>query len=558
MKKSFIVLLSSLVILTSCDFYVDKTKSPVDPNVFCLSSLPDIGDFSGNDKRDKFSDNVTDDFVPSDEYGKIVPFIGSYRVFETPNRKESDWHTEQGYASYGFMTTDGKTVMEPSDKNSYISYQETDDGFGYYVVNREARQRPDAPDEYIWGEILVIPIDGSWCISFGESSWVSGAGGGYISVCEYPNNGVGEVSTHIYDYNGNLVKSFKGIDNVGTFSKGLMLISEWKSNEYSAGFINEKGEVVFGPYKSASGFNKYGITTVEDENGAYIMNADGEMLTDYYRSFFREYSADMSKQVFAGRRLDDNKTSDVYNENGEYLGTVSGSTYFSFRFPDNGEIYAYHTIVNDDKYQTLSDKMMWKRLSDGTEFVSKEFGISANSYMGHDNCYIYLDSENGYGLFFDGDGNTIAEIDDICDVISVTQDNSFIVYFSGKYDYKYNEDTGVTDITDTRILHIYDVKQQKNVYSNEKIKNAYMPYYSNKKNDRFVIMPIYLGNENDMFGGLSEYSVYDLEQNKLVFENLKQAQFFLIGKEVFINTCTANTCTVYDDNFNVIRKSYYE
>ena len=546
MKKTLLMICLALVIIASSASCIEHEISPVDPNVFSVSSLPDIGEFSGKSSGGRFYDEITYDFIPSDEYGTIVPYVASYRLFETPKEEGSEWHTEQGYASYGFCTPDGKIVMDASDKNTYINFRQLDDGFGFYTVTREAKPKDDAPDEFTPSETLVIPVDGSWCLTLDARSWVTTAGEGVICICSYAGEAANAgVRTLMYDYDGNLVRTLDGIDSTGAYSNGLMLVSNWVSSGYSAYFVNDDGEKVLGPYSMASDFTKYGLTAVEDENGDYIINTSGERLTDYYDSFFKEYSADMSRQVFVGRRKDDKNVCDVYSETGDYLGSLEGSSYFSLRFPDNGEIYAYYTAINDDKYGSASDRMVWKRLSDGKDFVSKEFGVSPNSYSGTDNCFAYIDKEKNRAYVFDGDGKTIAVLDGATDIINTSEYGEYIAYTEGEFDYQGG--------SDNRITHLYNSAQKEIVYSTAT--GGASAYFADA-DKRFVVITQY--DEADFFGGVAKYSLFDTESGVLKFENANDIRFFNVDRKTYINVCNENSAALYDGDLKPIIKRYFE
>lgn len=549
MKKITLLILCLVLLLTSCKTYVTDTRSP---NEFYIESLPEIGGFSGKTSGELFYENIGTDFVPSDEYGEVIPYIGTYRLYETPPEEGSDWHTEVGYCSYGFCAPDGRIVMRASDKNSYLNYTKTDDGFGFYTLTREIQPVDDAPDEFIPGETYIIPRDGSWCIKLSEGSWVTSSGNGYINMCDYPTDG-GEVKTLMYDYEGNLVHTFEGIDSLGKYTNGLVMISKWSSTGYTAEFVDLNGERILGPYKAASDFNEYGITAVQDENGFYLTNMSGVRLTDYYEHIFKEYSGE--KMVFAAKHMENKKEHDVFDEKGNFIAAVNANSYFSVRFPDNGEILYYYTEYeeNEKGYPIYdSERMVCKRISDGTDFISKEFGVSPNSYSGSNNCYVHIDKENSVGYFFDGNGETIAVIDDVTDIINVSENGEYIVYQTGTYDYGYDELTGESNIIDTRKLFIYDSAKKENIFSLDRGGSGYFP----DSTERYIVITVY--DETDFFGGEATYWLYDAKQSKMLFENCNQISFYDVGDNCYFNVCTDNTSALYDSNLNCIRKTYFE
>lgn len=562
MKKILIVILTLCLFLASCSVNIREpepetknvgVKTEISSNEFIIiGPLPDIGEFSGNLQNDRFHDEVTYDFIPSDEYGKIIPYIGSYKVYETPKEEGSDWHTEMGYCSYGFCNPDGKIVMDASTKNTYINYRETNDGFGFYTLTREMLPVDDAPDEWLPSETYVIPLDGSWVIKLSSSSWVSNSGGGYIGVCDYPEDG-SDVRTLLYDYDGNLVKTVDGVDSTGIYSNGLMLISEWTSDGYRAHFINEDGDIVFGPYSSASDFNDYGITAVTDENGAYLMNADGERLTDHYDSIFKEYSDNLEKQVFSARHDGNNKKCDVFSQSGEYIGLVEGTSYASFRFPDNGEVFYYYTYYpeNEKGYPIYAEEnMIYKNLKTGEDLISKEYGVGPNSYSGSDNCFVHVDKTEKVAYLFDAEGETIAKIDGASELGAVSEYGEYVIYTEGEYNYGVDELTGLP-LEDTRKVHIYDSEKKEVVFTLDAPCNAYLT-----EDKRFIRLSVY--DETDFFGGTEKCWLFDTQNGELVFENCNNIMLQFIDGMTYINVCTDNSSALYDGEFNLIRKVYYE
>lgn len=551
MRRIVFVVLAFAFMLTSCS--VISTRSPKDNGDFYIENLPDIGTFSGKTSG-RFYDEITYDFIPCDDYGMIIPYIGSYKFYETP--KEYSFYTKTGYATYGFCTPDGRIVMDADEKNTYVNYTQTDDGYGFYTVIREEMPKHDAPDEFVPAETLLIPVSGKWCLTLKQNSYVLNCGGGYITVVEYPEDG-SQVRTHVYDYDGKQVGTLPGIDSTGIYSHGLMLVASYDNGEYHSSFINESGEIVLGPYKNASDFNEFGITNAEDENGAYLINTKGERLTEYYKSCFREYSLDMKRGLFVGRRMKNNKMLDVYSQDGKLLGTIDGTTYASFRFCDNGEILYYYTKFDEDENGNTvynSEKMVWKRLSDNTDFVNEELGVSPNSYFGTDNCFIHIDEDEKKAYLFNEDANIVAEIDGATEVVNTSEYGEYVIFITGEYEYGLDEKTG-KPIPDTRRTHIYDSNKKEIVFSMEHAgSNAHFA----DKNKRFVVISAYDSEPENMFSTLSRNWLLDTKSGKIVLEDCTQMRLYDIGEKTYISVCTNNSAALYDETMKLIRKSYFE
>ncbi len=556
MRKAFTVLLLCALALTSCNTIrnasVDENvndKTDIS-NVFYISGeLPEIGDFSGKQKK-HFYGEYTPEFVPSTEYGLVLPYVGSYKVFKSSDM--DSWNISQGYASYGFCLEDGTIVMDASEENEYLHYNETDDGFGYYTLTRNTSRKTDAPDEYMPGEQYVIPESGKWCMKLEKNSYVSTAGSGYICISSY----VEDKTHHVfYDYDGKEVFSLDNCDIAGSFSCGLAPVYSFEKREdgnYISDryFINEKGEFVLGPYSFSSSFNKYGVASVEDFDGnCYLINTFGEEISvGEYESIYCEipYKGE-GNTYFVARYKDKSLMCDIYDGSGDFIGTAQGSRYCTLRFPDNGRIIYNYT---DD-----ANRNVYKYLDDSSDFVSKELGVSPNRYESKDNLYIYVDDENDFGLLFDGDGETVARFDDFCDFLDVDKNSRFVAYTTGDFEYKYDELSGESTMNDTRSLHLYDVETKELLFTAPA--GGYVTFYG--ENDRFVHIYTY-DETNPAFAAWegTKHYLYDLKQKKLIFSDADSIECREIDGKCYFYVCSKNVCATYDSNLHGLVKEYNE
>ena len=213
------VLLCVIVYLTSCGINIKNTPNQSvtnsqrdNKNTFYINGeLPDIGEFSLNIHR--FYDEYTPNFIPSDEYGEILPFIGKSKLYQTSY--DDGFYASQIYSSYGFCTVDGKIVCDANENYESVYYTCTDDGFGYYTVREINNETPEDYDTFEISNTLIIPQSGKWVLELGPRSWLSSAGGGIFSVTEYAEEGYYDdfsgVKSHVYDYDKNLLLTLEGI-----------------------------------------------------------------------------------------------------------------------------------------------------------------------------------------------------------------------------------------------------------------------------------------------------------------------------------------------------------
>lgn len=543
MKKLFVLIALISLVLSSCT-RADNEEEPLKLVFKIDGELPEIEDFSSG-SAGRFYEEYTPDFIPSDEYGLILPYIGSYRTFVTTDYP--DWQAEQGYASYGFCTPDGKIVMDASDKTSIVNYFETSDGFGYYAVTRDLQQKDDAPDEFMASETLIIPKDGSWCITLEPGSWLQDADYGHFAIVSYPRQEENPVvESIIYDYDGNYVTTLVGVDSISFAPDGLLYTSKWENNKSYHSYMNFDGETVFGPYASLAHFNSKGITYVEDYNGEwYFVNKDGQRLTDKeYGAIHRSGGFDVGEDLYVARYPDNKRTLDIYNGDAEIIGTIYGTSGASFRFPDNGEII-YSFYSSDGKGTEI-----FKRLSDNSDFVSKEYGVMPNSYDGDYNTYIYKNDEKG--VVFDADGETIIEIDDLDSFMNMSKDKRFITYTIGDYKFGFNEETGESEIDDTRRTVVYDMQKGEAVYCVDG--GGYAHFVGDE--DRYVYISIY--RETSVIGGESLFYLYDTQEGKEVFSGCRALSILTIDGKDYFSVCTGKISTLYDGYMNPIIRNYNE
>lgn len=538
--KRVILILSLLIMLSACVQDFEETEPY---NGFSIpGELPDIGEFSGKKQRDRFYDEYTPDFIPSKEYGKIIPYIGGYK--EYTNNDES-WKVTSSFPSYGFCTPDGKIVMDASSKTANIYYRETYDGFGYYTVYLNMKQRKDAPDEFYAEEQLIIPESGEWCLKLDKNEWGSQAGGGIIVICGYINGDYQNAICKFYDYNGNKINEFTGYDSFGTYSHGLMTASKWDDKEgYSAAFLNLDGEVVLGPYASVSNFQQSGTACVTDFAGnSYLIDTAGNRVTKKsYSQIYLETPFGEERIIYTARCTDGG--TDILDGFGNILGHLDTDKYVSICLPQNGEIICYYNNYNGNNY---TDEYIWKRLSDGSDFVSREFNVSPNQYYFYNDMYVHK-ADDGRAIVFDGDGETVAILDNWESISQLSPNGRYLVYTSGKYDYS----SQVPEEIEQGKIHIYDTYEKMDAFVADG--SGYVSFVG--EDGRYAI--VCATEDFTIFGGYSNYYLFDTKTNTKLFDNCQYVESQTVGGETYYSVCTDNSNTLYDEDMNVILRLYNE
>lgn len=489
--------------------------------------LPDIGSFSGKQVKNYYNDEITNEFVPRDDYGTIIPFIGAKKEFST----EFDTEFPYTYNLFGLCTQDGRIVMDINPEYERFEYRQTNDGFGYYVVYKAA---PEDIASYYSSATCIIPDDGSWCITLENANSSVKAENGVIAV-RYgftPNTII-----YFYDYEGNFINKIEDYAVYINYSDGLALVGD-VDNAYERKyfFINEEGERIIGPFENAYPFDGHGVTCLTDFNGeTYLIDKTGKRLTEKsYRDILKSYSTDGTKSAFVALRDDEPSDADIFNEKGEYVATVESDEDVLYGvelfFPSDGDLI--YTLGNNWQKN-------WKRISDGSDFCSKEFGVMPNyiyyDMFESDDFYFYHNDITNFGVVFDKDGETVVSDEQMYSVESINPDLNIIVYTTGTRDYS----KGI----DTTVAHIYDYKNKRDIFTA-------------KDSDT----QIYFADENKEYAVIYEEKTHllDLNTGKYVFENVDEVSVQIISGGTYFNVMNNNVYTLYDKNKNVLVRSVYE
>lgn len=144
-------------------------EEPSSSMVFFIDgNLPEIGEFSGK-TQERFYPDYTPDFIPSDSYGKIIPFTGKYKIFQE-DITEINSPVRMGYSEMGFCDENGKIIMDASSKNRNIYFTESSDGFGFYNLSVTDQPEKEVPDDvYIPQKTYVIPESGECALSWDKT-----------------------------------------------------------------------------------------------------------------------------------------------------------------------------------------------------------------------------------------------------------------------------------------------------------------------------------------------------------------------------------------------------
>lgn len=554
MKKLFPPLAALLIVLTSCisvtnpqnvqknradDLQLnEKSSSPV---FYIDGELPDIGDFKSSPER--YYSEYTPYFIPSDKYGRILPYTGKYKIFSAG--EDIYGVTKTGYSDLGFCDADGKIIMDADSRNRNITYYESNDGFGFYLLSVTDKPENEMQDDvYIPQKSFLIPENGKWCLELDRGSWVNEARNGIIYVSVYSEaDGRGE--SVLYDYDGKKIANLGEYDSITLSDCGLISAIRWDDDNSFQGFIDEKGNVVLGPYKSVGSFNSVGTAIVEEGTGFYLINTDGIHMTRVYADI-TEYKKDYKDGygVYVARHTEDKNKSDVLDAKGKIIGTITGSSYYNLRFLSNGDIVYYYNDFN-------TNKMVWKRLSDNSDFICLEYGKPSNKYSGNHDYFVYEDEENKIGCVFDASGKTVLKIENFLELRTVSDSGKYFVYSTGKgYSEHYDEEKKqwISDYNGETYLYNLETKETTKLCDGD----AYITFVG--KDERYLITGY--AKRLVVFADFDSYRLFDTATGEMIFDNCKAIAPVETGFGTYITVCGKNSCTLYDTNLRQIIKTY--
>lgn len=533
MKKVFALLLAALL-FAGCAQQTDVAETTAvttvgmpetDVPFFWINGeFPTIGEFSG--KVDRFYAEYTPDFIPSKEYGMVIPYMTNYKEYSTG---EGETAFRSSFGEYGFCTADGRIVMDASSHIRYISRATSPDGFSYYDVSLKNLDSEDY--DVFYGEAhWLLPVSGEWRICLDAGFYIVGANEGVIVTARYAEDEDDVDEIVLYDYNGKKLGSIQGANNSSAFSCGLMRGVEWKDNTPQYYYFNKNGKKVLGPFDSTWGFNAQGVTAVEKDGEYYLINTEGARLSEKgYERITMLQEDDGGRSLFILYEKDSNKKY-IASAAGELIRTVECDTRsLNIDFASDGEIFYYYMPMYGDDQQ-------WYRLSDGEKIMSEEFSVMPNK-----NCYtpgllLNLQEKYHHAILFNTAGETVAVLDDFDYLRDASEDHRYIAY-------QRTSDNGQT---------VYDAVKGETLLSLGA--NTYGSFVG--EGDKYFLST--KGIAVGLYAATVAYSLYDTENGEWLFEDCRYINCYKIGETWYYNVITENASTLYDGDMNILMRLYQE
>ncbi len=515
MKKRILLMLAAVLMMLLSSCIPTANIAPSGPPVFKLEELPDIGEYSGKPSV-RFHEKASDEFVPDENYGTLVPFIGRIKEFDG-NSFGAD--ISMSYSKMGLCTTDGQIVVEPFD--GYITYNDYYEAFPYYELipySDEAAEMMMQPDS------VMLPVDGSWKMSLPSGAWLCGAGEGIISVLVSDPETYEFRGLECFDYDGNKLFDVPKVWSAQGFSQGYAPVNIGQ-DERNACYIDKNGNVVSDFYTICSAFNENGVAYVQEYNGcAYLINTSFERISEIYDNIFFYDEKYITARSNYGH-------CDIISGDGKVIASVESSGFVNLYGNDENLIYSYYNGF-EDVYCNL----------DGTLFVNEE-GYIPNTFVQERGYFSYKDSVYNIQTLFDSTGKILARFEDCNSIISVLEEENLVIYTKGNYDFEEFEN-GRPIYSNPIRTAIYDLDEQKDLL----VLDGQGGVYPAGKDDRYLLISIYSDYD---FGGSTRYCLFDTKTHKLVFSDCLMIDYYDIENGYFV-VGNDSFCTLYDSELKPV------
>ncbi len=153
--------LISLLLVGVCLFLTVSCKGKKQPTFLQLSETPYVTVTPTSEVVKRYNDEFTDTFVPSDDYGTLVPFVGEFYQYKS-DEQSSDMTIS--LPAYGLCTVDGAIVVDPV-YDGVITHT-LKGGVLYELLI-------GSDDASLAQKRLLIPSDGRWVTELSANNSVS-------------------------------------------------------------------------------------------------------------------------------------------------------------------------------------------------------------------------------------------------------------------------------------------------------------------------------------------------------------------------------------------------
>lgn len=509
MKKYLSLIFAALfVLLALCG--CGKVKS--DELYFKLKELPETNLTADNTKNEYYHGGTVADFVVSENYGQIVPYISDVRAFYPVN--ENSAAAPITCASYGFATADGKIIVDGVyDEVQMLSSADGDTAYYARSFISTAEDLSDFEPNAVVQTGYIIGSDGSWIKEVTTVSYSESDRKNYIEAYD------GDGFLVLYSFSGEVLFSQKDampddvIESV-YYAKNGKFIFEVTDGENGVRVVcvNEKGELLteirLGAYRISQMiggvFTIYSASEVEKNN---LCDLNGNIILE------KDYGIIIYSSQSKSFICIDNDSCEVvcYDMNGQALNSFEsecdGTKIKYILSGDGAKSIVYR---NENKKYIVYDTSSGKSTALDTKKIKKNGITVLTTGVGEsERSFILLTRKDGTQDLYDAFGTYIMTLTDYADSFALTPD--------GNYCYRSTDGKFVVRSHSPRNDFTLDLKSDgAENFALSSYDTRYIAFICTDEN-----------GENEHF------KVYDCSAKELTFDNLTVFESFEIDGDTY-------------------------
>lgn len=526
------LVLTLMVSIAGCEIFT-TTQTPQmqsDTPYFMLNQLPEIGDYVDDLVYTRRYPETREDLAPGGDYGKLIPFVGSFKQYHLVDFGSGQWLDEtMRYAKYGLMTQSGEIIVDAVYDG--VSMEHCPDG--EYLLSLYQNET----DEETVTKRLICNSDGSWVMTIEGNIYcnLSAWSDGYVittdySQVNYTTQTGGPVVT-FYDLKANKLFAFQNctINSTEGFRDGYIILdffTDYYQYEYESLYVNINGKIAFPGIQAHSPFVNGKASARNSDGLCGLLTTQGKwLISPIYQELYKSddyYIASNGFDYF------------IFDLSGNEIATIDGAVARDqYIRTNNGRVYLEHSAYNALQGEYLST---YTDAFTGRTLTRKDSGRNVTSRF-YDTEYFYCDDgKNTY--IVDYDGNTVATLEGVGSPNKINDE-----FFSFTHDNR---------MDDTQLFCVYSFQNFQKLWSQVQGDVGAQVYFWD--NSGYIIKTRYVESDSYVDYLKSYNDILDITTGKPVFTDLTDYRFFDLGEDIYLS-CTDDIYTYnYDPQLSILMR----
>lgn len=507
------------------------TAKPDDAPVFMLEKLPEIGEYVDDIIYNRRYPEIRKTLTPGEDYGKLIPFVGSFRDYNFVDYETGEWEDETySVSKYGLMTDKGEIVVDAV--YDWATINTTDNG-DYYIVLSMAGEEFETT-----AERLFCTSDGSFARVVDGSVYINlnSYDDGYIIVTDSSEvdweSSTGAPKTIVYDKKWNKLFEFDNCNMHGEecFVEGylaLSFFSDYSNYEYKARFVDKEGNLAFDGVHPKGNFENGKVAAINASGKQGLFSSDGNwVVTPVYNEF------DKIGNYYIGYN---DFSCVIYDSDGKTVDIISKSV-----LGDQGiEAYGDRIFLNNYLYDETKDEYYseFTLLPENETIVRKETGTPVTRYIYGTEYFCCHDGEYTYIVNFDG--RTVARLEGV-GIINKIDDNHF-EFREGSWE------------DETQNYSVYSFNGFKKLWSDKLVNRGNMVEIWGY--DTYMVRAFASeGNEGELVTDYT-YEIISIETGKPILDNITGYYCFDVNGETYYCVTDGTYTYTYAPDMTLLMKN---